>query len=325
MSISKFLMALGLSLVGLAHFQNVSAAEPYPTKPIKIIVGYPAGGANDLVARSVAVKLTESLGQSVIVENVSGAAGTIGAATGAKAAPDGYTLFMAAGAHTLAPSVRKSLPYDIVKDFAPISIAAIGAYVLVVNPSVKARTVSELIELAKASPGKLTFASSGVGAPPHLAGVLYQEMTGSKLHHVPFRGDADANTALLAGHVDLYFASIGPTMPLIESGKVKALAVTTKQRSSALPDVPTLSESGVQGYSVGTWWGLLAPAGTPPAVVDKLAIAVKNATSDPAIREKFKSMGVEASYNMPGEFAKFIESEVATYKNIAKTAGIEPQ
>jgi len=319
---------IGASMVvaaGVAGAAEKAATDNYPNKPIRMIVGYPAGGANDLVARAIGQEMSKELGQQVVIENVSGAAGTIGAANAARAAGDGYTLFMAAGAHALAPSVRKSLPYDIVTDFAPVSVAAIGSYVLVVHPDVKANSVTELIELAKASPESLTFASSGVGAPPHLAGVLFQERTGTKLHHVPFRGDADANAAVLAGHVNMIFGSLGPSVPLIRSGKVKALAVTSDNRSAALPDVPTIQETGVPDYSVSTWWGLLAPAGTPPAVIQKLNQAVANATAQPHIKEQFLNMGVEASSNSPEEFAAFIQSEVEKFKKLTQAAGIEPQ
>lgn len=325
MKFTQLALTACLGLTSLTLSATAVSADAYPSKPIKIIVGYPPGGANDSVARSIGAEMAKDLGQQVVVENVSGAAGTIGAAAAAKAAPDGYTLFMAAGAHTLAPSVRKSLPYDIVSDFAPISVAAIGSYVLAVNPSVKANSVQELIELAKAKPGSLTFASSGVGAPPHLAGVLFQQRTGTELHHIPFRGDADANTALLAGHVDMYFASMGPTVPLIQAGKVRALGVTPNKRSAVLPDVPTLSEAGVPDYNVGTWWGLLAPAGTPQPIIDKLAASVAKAVALPAIKERFQAMGVEASSNSPAEFGNFVKSEVDKFKAIAKAAGVEPQ
>ncbi|WP_442595116.1 Bug family tripartite tricarboxylate transporter substrate binding protein [Parapusillimonas sp. JC17] len=325
MKTTKFLLSACLGISSLVVAGAAMAADAYPSKPIKVIVGYPAGGANDLVARAIGQEMSKDLGQQVVVENVSGAAGTIGAASAARAAPDGYTLFMAAGAHTLAPSVRKSLPYDIVTDFAPVSVAAIGSYVLVVHPDVKAKSVKELIDLAKASPETMTFASSGVGAPPHLAGVLFQERTGTKLHHIPFRGDADANTAVLAGHVNMIFGSMGPTVPHIRGGKVRALAVTGNTRSAALPDVPTLEEAGVPDYNVSTWWGLLAPAGTPPAIVDKLAKSVEKAAAQPHIKEQFVNMGVEAASNTPTEFAGFIKAEVAKFKRITEAAGIEPQ
>ncbi|NYT82852.1 tripartite tricarboxylate transporter substrate binding protein [Alcaligenaceae bacterium] len=325
MKTTKLLLSACLGVSSLVVAGAAMAADAYPSKPIKVIVGYPAGGANDLVARAIGQEMSKDLGQQVVVENVSGAAGTIGAASAARAAPDGYTLFMAAGAHTLAPSVRKSLPYDIVTDFAPVSVAAIGSYVLVVHPDVKAKSVKELIDLAKASPETMTFASSGVGAPPHLAGVLFQERTGTKLHHIPFRGDADANTAVLAGHVNMIFGSMGPTVPHIRGGKVRALAVTGNTRSAALPDVPTLEEAGVPDYNVSTWWGLLAPAGTPPAIVDKLAKSVEKAAAQPHIKEQFVNMGVEAASSTPIEFAGFIKAEVAKFKKITEAAGIEPQ
>ncbi|CAM3863285.1 Bug family tripartite tricarboxylate transporter substrate binding protein [Bordetella tumulicola] len=321
----KLVLGACIGISGMLASSMAVSADNYPSKPIKIIVGYPAGGANDLVARAIGQEMSKDLGQQVVVENVSGAAGTIGAASAARAAADGYTLFMAAGAHTLAPSVRKSLPYDIVTDFAPISVAAIGSYVLVVNPEIKASSVKELIDLAKSSPEAMTFASSGTGAPPHLAGVLFQERTGTKLHHVPFRGDADANTNVLAGHVDMIFGSMGPTVPHIRAGKLRALAVAGDTRSAALPDVPTLQEAGVPDYNVSTWWGLLAPAGTPPAIVEELAQSVEKAAAQPHIKEQFINMGVEASSNTPAEFAVFIKDEVAKFKKITEAAGIEPQ
>ncbi|MBV7484828.1 tripartite tricarboxylate transporter substrate binding protein [Bordetella sp. BOR01] len=300
------------------------AADSYPSRPIKIIVAYPAGGANDIVARTAAEEISKDLGQTVIVENISGAAGTLGAARAAKSAPDGYTLFMAAGAHALAPSVRKNLSYDIIKDFDPVSIAAIGTYVLVVNPAVKATSVRELIDLAKARPEELTFASSGVGAPLHLAGVLFQEKTQTQLRHVPFRGDADANTAVAAGHVDMIFGSLGPMLPFIHSGKVRALAVTSAARSTVADTLPTLMETGVPDYSIGTWWGLLAPAGTDQAIVDRLAKSMANAAANPAIQDRFKSMGAEAASDTPAEFRDFIAQEVQQYSAITKAAKIEP-
>jgi tripartite-type tricarboxylate transporter receptor subunit TctC len=301
------------------------ASAAYPDKPIRMIVGYPAGGANDIVARTVAEQITKQLGQAVIVENVSGAAGTLGAARVAKSAPDGYTLFMAAGAHALAPSVRKNLPYDIVKDFAPISIAAIGTYVLVVNPAVPVKSVQELIALAKAKPDTLTFASSGVGAPPHLAGVLFDELAHVQMRHIPYRGDSDANAALLSGQVDMFFASLGPVVPLIQAGKVRPLAVTSATRSTVDPAIPTMMEAGVPDYSIGTWWGLVAPAGTDPAIVDKLAAVVAKTAADPAIRQRFKDMGVEAASDSPAQFRAFIAKEVQQYAAITKAAKIEPQ
>ncbi|HZQ63228.1 MAG TPA: tripartite tricarboxylate transporter substrate binding protein, partial [Casimicrobiaceae bacterium] len=296
-----------------------------PSRPIKIIVAYPAGGANDIVARSIGDELSKELGQPVIIENKSGAAGVVGAEAAAHAAPDGYTLFMAAGAHTLAPSLYKKLPYDIVTDFQPISLAAIGTYLLVVNPSLPVHSVKELIDLAKAKPGSLAFASSGAGAPPHLAGVLFQKMTGTELNHVPYRGDTPGIADLIAGHVQLAFLSISPLIPHVKSGTLRALAITSSTRSSVMPDLPTLSESGLPGYDVGTWWGLMAPAKTPRPIVDRLAAAMRKAVAVPAIRERFINGGIEAKSNTPEEFAAMVKSEVARYRELAKTAGVEPE
>jgi len=322
----KAITMLLAGLLTLAVLPNAAiAAEAYPSRPIKIIVAYPAGGANDIVARSIGDELSKELGQPVIIENKSGAAGVVGAEAAAHAAPDGYTLFMAAGAHTLAPSLYKKLPYDIVTDFQPISLAAIGTYLLVVNPSLPVHSVKELIDLAKAKPGSLAFASSGAGAPPHLAGVLFQKMTGTELNHVPYRGDTPGIADLIAGHVQLAFLSISPLIPHVKSGTLRALAITSSTRSSVMPDLPTLSESGLPGYDVGTWWGLMAPAKTPRPIVDRLAAAMRKAVAVPAIRERFINGGIEAKSNTPEEFAAMVKSEVARYRELAKTAGVEPE
>jgi tripartite-type tricarboxylate transporter receptor subunit TctC len=300
-------------------------AAGYPERPVKIIVAYPAGGANDTVARTISEELSRDLGQPFVVENKGGAGGTIGADIASKAPADGYTLFMAAGAHALAPSLHRSLPYDIVNDFQPVSQAAIGTYMLVVHPSVKATTVAELVALAKANPGKLSYASSGVGAPPHLAGVLFQQKTGTELNHVAYKGDTPAITDLVGGQVQLAFISPGALIPHIRAGRLRPLAVTSQSRSSVFPDLPTLDEAGVKGYALGTWWGLLAPAGTPDAIVDTLAKAMAKATSVPAVKERFESLGFEAHGSSPAEFGKFIKEEVARYSELAKSAGVVAQ
>lgn len=301
------------------------AQDAYPTKPIKIIVAYPAGGANDIVARAIAQELAPDLGQSVVIENRSGAAGTVGADAAAKSPADGYTLFMAAGAHTLAPSLHVSLPYDIVRDFQPVSLAATGTYLLVVHPSLPAKSVKELIELAKAKPGALNFASSGVGAPPHLAGVMFQKLAGVRLNHVPYRGDTPGIADLMAGHVELAFLSIQPLIPQVKAGKLRALAITSGTRSPAIPELPTIAESGLPGYDIGTWWGLLAPAKTPVPIVDRLAAAMRKATAIPSVRERFAAGGIAAQSNTPKEFAAMIKSEVGRYRDLASAAGVKPE
>ena len=302
-----------------------SAQDAYPSKPIRIIVAYPAGGANDIVARAIGQELAQDLGQPVVIENKSGAAGTVGADAAAKAPPDGYTLFMAAGAHTLAPSLHVTLPYDIVRDFQPVSLAATGTYLLVVHPSVPAKSVKELIDLAKAKPGALNFASSGVGAPPHLAGVMFQKLADVTLNHVPYRGDTPAIADLIAGHVQLAFLSIQPLIPQVQAGKLRALAITSGKRSAAIPDLPTVAEAGLPGYDIGTWWGLLAPAKTPRPAVDKLAGAMRKATAVPSIKERFAAGGIAAQSNTPEEFAAMIKSEVGRYRELASAAGVKPE
>jgi tripartite-type tricarboxylate transporter receptor subunit TctC len=304
---------------------SAHAQEPYPAKPVRIIVAYPAGGANDIVARTIGQELTQELGQPIVIENKSGAAGTIGADAAAKSAPDGYTLFMAAGAHTLAPSLHKTLPYDIVRDFQPVSLAALGTYLLVVHPSVPAKSVKELIELARSKPGSLNFASSGAGAPPHLAGVMFQKLAGVSLNHIPYRGDTPAITDLLAGQVQLAFLSIQPLTPLVKAGKLRALAITSGKRSAAMPELPTVAESGLAGYDIGTWWGLLAPAKTPRPIVERLAAAMGKATAVPSVKERFAAGGIAAQGNSPDEFAAMIKSEVARYRELAASAGVKPE
>jgi len=301
------------------------AQDAYPSKPVKIIVAYPAGGANDIVARAIGQELAQDLAQAVVIENRSGAAGTIGADAAAKSPPDGYTLFMAAGAHTLAPSLHAKLPYDIVRDFAPVSLAALGTYLLVVHPSVPAKSVKELIELAKAKPGALNFASSGAGAPPHLAGVMFQKLAGVTLNHVPYRGDTPAINDLMAGHVQLAFLSIQPLIPQVKAGTLRALAITSGKRSAAVPDLPTVAESGLPGYDIGTWWGLLAPAETPRPIVDRLATAMRKATAVPSVKERFAAGGNVAQSNSPEEFAAMIKSEVGRYRELASAAGVKPE
>ncbi len=321
MRIAKCFVA---ALLGLAALPG-AAQEAYPARPVRIIVAYPAGGANDIVARAIGQELAQDLSQPMVIENRSGAAGTIGADAAAKSAPDGYTLFMAAGAHTLAPSLHAKLPYDIVQDFQPISLAALGTYLLVVHPSVPANSVKELIELAKAKPGALNFASSGAGAPPHLAGVLFQKLAGVTLNHVPYRGDTPAITDLIAGQVQLAFLSIQPLIPQVKAGKLRALAITSGRRSSAVPELPTVAESGLTGYDIGTWWGLLAPAKTPRPVVDRLAAAMRKATAVAAVKERFAAGGNAAQSNSPEEFAAMIKSEVGRYRELAAAAGVKPE
>jgi tripartite-type tricarboxylate transporter receptor subunit TctC len=303
-----------------------ASAQTYPAKPIRIIVSYPAGGANDIVARSVGQKLNELFGASIVIDNRSGAGGTIGADVAAKAPADGYTLLMAAGAHTLAPSLYIKLPYDIARDFAPISISAKSTYLLVVHPSVPARSVKELIALARAKPGGLNYASSGIGAPPHLAGEMFNTLASVRMVHVAYKGDTPAIADLLGGHVDLAFLAISATSPHIKAGKLNALAVTSAQRTPVMPDLPTIAEAGgLKNFDISTWWGLLAPAGTASDVVNRLAAAMAKIAAMPDVKARFGELGVEAAANTPEQFSAFIKAEIQKFAALAKLAGIKPE
>ena len=301
-------------------------AQAYPAKPIRIIVSYPAGGANDIVARTVGQKLNEMLGANIVVDNRSGAGGTIGADIAAKAPPDGYTLLMAAGAHTLAPSLYSKLPYDIVRDFAPVSISAKSTYLLVIHPSVPAASVRELIALARAKPGGLNYASSGIGAPPHLAGEMFNTLAKVKMVHVAYKGDTPAIADLLGGHVDLAFLAVSATSPHIKAGKLKALAVTGAQRTPVMPELPTVAEAGgLKEFDISTWWGLLAPAGTPSDVITRLSAAMAKIAAMPDIKARFSELGVEAAANTPDQFAAFIKSELQKFAQLARLAGVKAE
>jgi len=317
------LAALSCALPAPAH---AGSAQEYPSRPIRMIVAYGAGGANDIIARIVAKELGQVLNQSVVVINAPGAGGTIGAGEAARAAPDGYTLLMAAGAHALAPSLYKQLSYDIVNDFAPVGLAGRGSYVVSLNNEVPAKTPAELIAYAKKPDAGLRFASSGVGAPPHLAGVLFQAQTGTTLTHVPYKSEPESLNDLLAGRVEMGFITVSNALPLIRAGRMHGVAVTSATRSSVLPDMPTLAESGLPGFDISTWWGILAPAGTPPAIVGKLHAALAKIVAEPHYRSLLAAQGMDVAGSPgPRSFADFIKAEKNRYAGIAKTAGIRPE
>src|SRR4051812_21661761 len=287
-------LVLGVGAVALtaAPFR-VAAAETWPARPIRMLVGYPAGGANDLVARAVAGALSDALAANLVIDNRSGAAGTLAAEAAARSAPDGYTLFMMASAQVLAPSLKKNLAYDPIRDFSAVALTARSSYVLVVHPSVPIHSTAELIAHAKANPGSLTYASSGVGAGPHLATELFASMAGVRLTHVPYRGDTPGLTDLLAGQVEMAFMSMAPAVPHVKSGALRALAVASGTRSSALPEGATLAETALPGYDVRSWWGLVAPAGTPREVIDKVEALVVPFLRKDETRARFLDMALE--------------------------------
>jgi len=296
-------------------------AQGYPAKPVKVVVPYPPGGPTDIVARLVSQKLAEQTGQQFVVENRAGAGGNIGAEAVARAPADGYTLLVATTAHAINPSLFKSLGYDLQKDFAPVSQLTGGPLVIVVNPSLPAKNVRELIALAKSKPGGLNLASSGNGQSTHLSAELFSSMAGIKMNHVPYKGSAPALTDVIAGQADLMFDTMLSAMPQAKTGKLRALAVTSAARSPAAPDLPTVAESGLPGYEAIAWNGLLAPAGTPKDVVAKLNAELKRTLDLPEVKERFAAQGFGAAWGPPEKFAAFLQSELAKWAKVVKVSG----
>lgn len=296
-------------------------AQAWPTKPVKLVVPYPPGGATDIVARVIAERLSAQTGQPFIVDNRAGAGGNLGAEAVAKAPADGYTLLVATTAHAINKSLFKNLNYDVQRDFAPVSLLTQGPLVLVVHPDFPARSVSELIALAKAKPKSVSFASSGNGQSTHLAAELFASMAGAPMTHVPYKGSAPALNDLVAGQVPLMFDTMLTAMQHVKSGRLRALAVTGAQRSPAAPDVPTVAESGLPGYQAYAWNGLMAPAGTPPAVITRLNEELRTALSQPAVQERFSAQGFAATWTAPAQTAKFLESEVEKWGRTAQQSG----
>lgn len=301
------------------------ALAQWPEKPVRILVSYPAGGANDQVARVVAARLTDAFKQNFIVENRTGAAGTIAAEAAAKAAPDGYTLYMISSAQLIAPAVRKAVPYDPVKDFRAIALCAVGPYFLVVHKDVPAKKLAEFVALAKSRPGALNYASSGVGAGPHLTSSLFWTMAGIDLNHVPFRGDADAIVDLIAGRVQAGFISTNATNPHILSGALRALAVSGTERSALQPNVPTVAESGYPGFDMGAWWGLVAPARVPDDIVRRATAAVRTIVESPEYAAAIAPQGITPGRQVGEAFAKRIVDDTAKFAGVVKRAGIQPE
>jgi len=309
-----------LAAIALAA-HAAAAAAAWPDKPVTLVVPYPPGGPTDIVARSVAQGLGDELGQTVIVDNRSGAGGNIGADLVAKSAPDGYTLLLATTAHAINMSLFKNLDYDTRKSFAPISLLTKGPLVIVTRPDLPAKNVGELIALAKASPGKLTFASSGNGQSTHLSAELFNTMAGTRMVHVPYRGSAPAMTDVMGGQADIMFNTMLSSMPYVKDGKLRALAVTSAARSPAAPDVPTVAESGLDGYEATAWNGLMAPAGTPEAVVQKLSAALRKVLDRPDLQKQFAQQGFDADWMTPAEYGQFLDNEIRKWAEVVKVSG----
>jgi len=319
-------MKSGFAAVALLAISAVAgpvASQPYPAKPIRMIIGFPPGGGTDIIGRIVAQRLSEVMGQPILPDNRGGAAGQIAAELAAKAPPDGYTVMMAhIAAISILPSLMAKLPYDPQKDFAPISLVAIGPNLLVVHPSLPVRSVKELVALAKARPGQLYFASPGSGSVQHLAGELFNLEAKVNMVHVPYKGSGQSIVDLVAGYVQLNFDSVPPVLPHVRSGRLRALAVTSEKRFSILPDIPTVTESGVAGFDLSTWWGLVAPAAVSKDIIARLQSETVRLLRQPDVKEKIAFAGADTVGNTAEEFAAFIRAERAKYARIVKDANI---
>lgn len=312
-----------LLAAGIAAWCGAAGAQAYPTKPILMAVGFAPGGGTDIVGRLVANKLAEGFSQPVVVANVTGASGAIAAQQVATATPDGYRILFASSAHTMNAALRSDLPYDAVKSFAPITKIADTLNLIVVHPSLGVATLRDLIALAKKQPGKLNYGSGGIGTNAHMSTELLKSMAGIDLAHVPYKGAGPFLLAMLGNEVQVGFATLPTTLPHIRAGRLKGLAVTTLRRSSVLPDMPTADEAGVRGYEYSVWFGLLAPAGTPPAIIKRLHAQVVAALADAALLERLKAGGSEAVGSTPAEFERFMTSELAKWTGVVRKAGIK--
>ncbi len=321
--LQKSLIKLALALVWLGASIAAAMAQDYPTKPIRLIVPAPAGGGTDILGRILGDGLTKRWQQAVVVDNRGGASGMIAGGAAAKSAPDGYTLFMVySGILTVNPVMFKNIPYDAIKDFAPVAVFADVPNILIVHPSVPVNTVSELIKLAKAQPGKLSYASSGNGVSNHLCMELFKIMAGVDIVHVPYKGGAPAMQDLLGGREQMMFNNLVETLPHVKAGKLRALAVATATRSPAMPELPTVAESGLPGYEVSLWYGVVAPAGVPQAIVEKLNEAVHQMKQTPEVKARLAQLGADPIDYKPAEFGAVIKRKLEKWGKVVKQAGI---
>jgi tripartite-type tricarboxylate transporter receptor subunit TctC len=311
-----------LVTTALFAIATCASAQNYPTKPIRLVVPFPPGGTTDILAREVGERLGVALGQPVVIDNRPGAGGNIGAELVAKSAPDGYTLLMATvGTHAINASLYSKMPYDHIKDFAPVVLVAGVPNVLEVTPSLPVHSVADLIKLAKEKPGQLNFASSGNGTSIHLSGELFKTMAGVSMTHIPYKGSAPALADLVSGQVQLMFDNLPSSLPQIKAGKLRAIAVTSAQRAPALPDVPTIAESGLPGYEASSWFGIVAPAGTPPAVINRINAEVDQWLRAPETNDKLLAQGAIAAGGTPEQFAAHIRSETDKWARVVKASG----
>ena len=324
-SIRKFLPVLFI-LASATTSISVHSQAAYPNRPIKMISPFPPGGASDALARLVASKLGEGLGQTVTVDNRAGASGNIGHEAAAKSQPDGYTLVLSNSSSVVTnPHLFKKLPFDPLNDFAPISMVASAGQVLVVHPSVPATTIAELTAFAKANPNKLNFGSGGKGIQSHISGEMYKSAVGVDIVHIPYKGTVQAVTDLLAGQIQMVFSDMAPALPHIKSGKLRAIAVTSSQRSASLPEVPTISESGLPGFSSGVWWSVLGPKGTPVEIVNRINSEIGKMMQSADVREAYAKLGITPQHSTPSKVLENIRGESPVMAKILKAAGVEAE
>jgi tripartite-type tricarboxylate transporter receptor subunit TctC len=317
----KIMLKTGMLAAMVITAQSVPAAE-WPDKPIRVILSVPAGATPDVTARLVFPGLSQQLGVSLVADNRAGGGGVIGAEIAAKSAPDGYTLFISSpGALTILPHMRKGIPYDTIRDFAPVSLISIGPFVLMTHPSVPARNIRELIALAKAQPGKLNYASAGNGVANHLAGELFKQMAGVDIVHVPYKGAPQAVTDVLAGHMNMMFNSVAPIVAHIKSGKIRVLGIASLQRSPQLPDLPTISESGVPGFEAVNWFGLFAPAKTPRAIINRVNGALVKTVKSQELQAQFIALGADPVGSTVEEFIAFVKRDMEKYEKVVRISG----
>lgn len=317
------LLAAAAVGMGVAFNAPSHAAESYPTRPIRLIVPFPPGGSNDIIGRLLGQQIGERVGQSVVIDNRPGAGSTLGIDIASKSAPDGYTVVIISAAYSFGPSLYKKLPYDPVKSFITVAKIGDGPNVFTVNPNVPAKTIKELVALAKAKPGTLNFASAGIGSAQHLWFEYFKMLSGVNIVHVPYKGGAPAMVDVIAGNAQIAIGTIVQMLPLIKSEKLRGLATGGRKRNAALADLPTVDEAGVKGYEGANWWGLMLPAGTSKAIVDRLDKEIQAVLAKPEIQQQFSSMGADADYLSQGEFARFIAVETSKWTKVAKQAGIQ--
>ena len=323
---NKTLLALGAALVAALPLPVAAqAAAAYPSQPIRMIVAFPPGAANDFLARTIGQKLTEEWKQSVVVENRPGASGIIGGDLVAKAAPDGYTLLLTSVTNVILPSLNSTMPFDPIRDFTPVALVALGPLLFVANPSVPANTVGEFIALAKAQPGKLSYGTAGSGTSVHIAVEMFKKQAGVDIVHVPYKGSSPAMMDLIAGQTQMMMDVLPSALPQVRAGKLKVIAVTGSKRLAELPDVPTVSESGLPGFDVAAWWGVVGPKGMPPAIVEKLNATINRIVAQPDMRAAFAGRGLETVTTTPAEFERVMRADEARFGAVVREVGIKAE